>query len=243
MQKRIPVTRISFKKTPSGFRVSNLGRVSAMRAISYKTRANRDEVKSFDCRVTTPAFQIPVFSDPPVGAEPGVAFTGITCINEVEQGDDYFQRIGSKITPKNVQLKFSIFLTTASTNSVGVRTMLVYDRQPNGAFPTLATILSDNNAGVSYHSGVNMTNRSRFSVLSDRHYDVDGGNGFGYTCNQFINLSKKALPMEYGPTTAAITEIRTGSLLFIAFTDSGTAVHTTNVIQLGDFTSRLRYFD
>ena len=110
-------------------------------------RPSTQEVKFFDCSVTAPAvggFGLPQYNTPPIGGEPGVAFVGITEVNCVPQGAAAYNRVGTKIVLKSIKFDATFFLRGTSPTNAVVRWMIVYDRQTNGAFPSFASILSDN---------------------------------------------------------------------------------------------------
>jgi hypothetical protein len=118
------------------------------------------------------------------------------------------------------------------------RVMLVYDRQPNGAFPAIADILYNAPAGaVEYGSGINMTNKSRFSVLRDLRIQVDPTNGDSFV---FHTYSKCNAESEFGADGGTIGDIRTGALYLVAFTGILTGA---NVISIRNCMTRIRYFD
>jgi len=77
-------------------------------------------------------------------------------------------RIGNVINIKRFTLEG--YFTNNSASPLGdlVRVLLVVDKQPDGATPSVGTVL-DNSASLgSYYGPINIIYRSRFTVLMDR---------------------------------------------------------------------------
>jgi len=204
----------------------------------------RGEVKFFDCALTVPSTAGPygfqTIAAPPTGVEPATAFTGITEINCVPQGATSYNRIGTKILMKSIMFNSTIFLGGSGPTQGVYRYMIVYDHQPNGAFPAVADLISQNiGPAPTMYSGVNMSNRSRFIVLRDRvgSLDVDGGNGAMVHVKEFI---KCKLETQFKTNTGTIGDITTGAVYFIAFASLSSAV---TYVTMSAPTFRIRYFD
>lgn len=202
---------------------------------------SRGEVKCFDVAVLQP-----VTTDPyglrSVGAvtaaEPATAFVGMTELNCVAQGSTSYNRIGTKILIKNIQFRCTTQQIGSGPTQSCARFMLVYDHQPNGAFPGLTEILADNISGNTlFTSGVNMSNRSRFIVLRDKivNYEVNGDSGA--VIDWFV---KTKLETQFKSSTNTIGDITSGALYFIAFANSSSAVM---MIMPQQIHCRIRYFD
>lgn len=97
----------------------------------------------------------------------------IALLNGVQEGTSFYNRVGRKIEMKSIRLR-----ATYDTNggdgdgtSTTWRIMVIYDRQPNGAFPASTDLLlSYDNAGVTSQttfSDLNMNNIDRFQILAD----------------------------------------------------------------------------
>lgn len=205
-------------------------------------RPSTQEIKFFDCAVTAAAsgvFGLPTISTPPTGGEPGVAFTGITELNCIPQGATSYNRIGTKVVIKSIKFSTTFsMLGTAPTTGI-VRWMIVYDRQPNGSFPAISSILSQNVSTVpGFYSGVNMANRSRFLVLRDQtmYFDVHQTN-----IRPVSTYIRTNLESQFTSTTSTIGDITTGAVYFVAFTNTaGTAANYFNNYAT---TCRIRYID
>jgi len=96
----------------------------------------------------------------------------ITCMNLIRIGSTFVNRIGRRVEMKNLRL--TGILTPLRTNASEdyMRIMIVYDRQPNGAFPALADIIQTTDQAAANTTGVfsniNLNNRDRFIFLRDK---------------------------------------------------------------------------
>jgi len=204
-------------------------------------RPSTQEIKFFDCAVTPAAVGgtgLPTIATPPSGGEPGVAFTGITELNCIPQGATSYNRIGTKVVIKSIKFSttFSMLGTAPSTGIV--RWMLVYDRQPNGSFPSISSILSENISTVpGFYSGVNMANRSRFLVLRDQFINFDVHQFQIKAVSAYIRTN---LEPQFTSTTSTIGDITTGALYFVAFSTTAAAA---NYFTNFSTTCRIRYID
>lgn len=84
----------------------------------------------------------------------------VTLLNTVAQGAAVTQRVGKKIVMKGLQCRGNSFNnSTATFNDVAY--MIVYDKRPTGALPTVSDIL----VSVSPTAMNNDANAGRFSIL------------------------------------------------------------------------------
>jgi hypothetical protein len=198
-------------------------------------RSSAVEVKSFDVSVAAPAAGFVQSFTLAAGAEPAAAFAGITELNDVRQGAAFYNRIGSKITMKSIMLDFDLVGTLATTQNL-VRWALVYDRQPNAAFPAIADVFANNTGVTGFYQGVNMVNRSRFQVIRDQTVQIDAGVGLTHHVHEYC---KGRWDVEFKADAGTIGDISTGSLLLIiGYTNS-----TVSSTQLISMQTRVRYFD
>lgn len=115
---------------------------------------------------------------------------------------------------------------------------MIYDRQPNGAFPAIADILYNQNAGaVEYASGVNMTNKSRFSIIRDLRIQLDTLNNQSFLIHTY---SKCNAEVEFGSDAGTVADIRTGALYVVAFTG---ILSGAGAMSIRNCMTRIRYFD
>lgn len=176
----------------------------------------------------------------------------VTLLTVPVEGASFYNRIGRRIRMKSIQIKGAITPglgnAAADTATLG-RVMVLYDRQPNGALPSVADIITDyTSAGATStttRSGLNMNNRDRFVVLMDQFvvlpavgisgvapaatiYYADPNNNAGgaeqgqLLINRFIKL--KGLESHFKASAGAIGDISTGSLIMLTIaSDSANA--------------------
>lgn len=174
------------------------------------------------------------------GAEPAV-FTGMTEVNLVRQGPTFYQRIGNKIHMRSLSITFTPAVAT-SNGVINLRYMVVYDKQPNGAFPALTDVLQINDAGnVVFHSSMNITNRSRFSILRDKLMTFSTIERSSAIVKDYIKLNHDT---EFKANGGTIGDIATGALFFIAFVDwydGSNKLSCSPQSAYGSILARLRY--
>ena len=174
-------------------------------------------------------------------------------------GAAFYNRIGSKITMKSVHVKVNISARNADVvfggNNQTFRWLLVYDRQTNGAEPTIATLLRDyqsdgaNNTVIL--SGMNPTQTGRFIILREHFVklvnvnnvvDLDGA-ADSLTQHQdqwFINWFVKLKDLEtiYQASTGLVGDVANGALWLVAL---GDAPASNQMFCSFTFKSRLRF--
>ena len=94
----------------------------------------------------------------------------VTLLNTVAQGAAVTQRVGKKIVMKGLQCRGNL-QNGSTANSNDVAFMIVYDKRPTGALPTVSDIL----VSASSSAMNNDANTGRFSILK-RHDDILIGN-------------------------------------------------------------------
>jgi len=149
-------------------------------------RASIGEVKSLDIGILTAA---------PGGAALACNTTGsIIPLNLVQAGSSFFNRIGRKIEMRTVEFQgtFGATANTATNGPYTMRVAIIYDRQTNGATPSLADIFQDTEQNgtntTAAESGLNLNNRDRFSVIMDKRIMLPGAsNSSGTVTNVYPN--------------------------------------------------------
>ena len=216
-------------------RQANISRLRAAAPVPMAVPAavaRAPEVKFFDVTVANASW--PLIATV-AGAEPTTAFAGITELNDILQGAGAYQRIGQKLTMKSVAFKCSLELGGTPPVMGNGRIMLVYDRQPNGAFPSISDLLSINvSTAPIFTSGLNMSKKSRFSILCDKYIDLDT-DALG-TASVVLFRNNINLETEYSATAGTIADITTGALFLIAF---GTYTN----FAMKNATARIRFYD
>jgi len=155
-----------------------------------------------------------------------ITTTGIvTPINLIATGTDFFERIGRKVLIKSFQVRSFMGLENIN-NASGVRLMLVYDKQTNGALPAIGDILGIPIASNPFVAMLNLNNRDRFVILWDKIYRMDLGSGIVTVLKKYKKLSHETV---FSGTTAAIGSIATGGLYLVQI--GSVAAGTTDVDQ------------
>lgn len=151
----------------------------------------------------------------------------ITLLNSSQTGTDYTNRIGREIKMSSNYLRWN---GTASGNG-HLRVMIVYDKQPNGAFPNLSDIIITGLANYTL-SPNNLNNKDRFISVSDKVYTFNTAN----TPNMFVKKYKKlATNTTYSNTTTGIGSLATGALYLVLMASTDTITFNYN--------NRVRFID
>ena len=134
-------------------------------------------------------------------------------IGGIALGTDIDQRIGRTLTYRKIMFNIEI-IPTGGTLTSSYRILILYDKQPNGALPTLDTILT----GGAPHGPLNfkeIDSRDRFTTLYNSGIITLNGNAAPEsTWNTEIFLDVN-LPATMNAAPATIGSYVTGSLLFV----------------------------
>lgn len=158
----------------------------------------------------------------------------------IAQGTTESERVGRDVILKSVWIRGFVRANSAATVNF-CRTLIVWDKQPNGALAGITAILGSHSS----QALPNDTNRDRFVTLWQKAWAVTGHNTAPATGNemQVADMYKK-LPdfchTVYGSGAGgAITDIQTGALLLVCV---GNVASGTATAQW-DFHIRVRYVD
>jgi len=95
----------------------------------------------------------------------------ITPLNLLKQGPDLPNLLGTKALNTSIEMDWSLVSLRQNTSIEYGRIMIVYDKQSNGAIPTIPDVLLDvdltSTSGTDPFSGVNLASRNRFIVIRD----------------------------------------------------------------------------
>lgn len=164
-------------------------------------------------------------------------------ICKVPQGTAANNRVGRKILIDQINLRCIINWpnqTDLNKMTGTVRLMLVYDRQPNGAVPTLGTHLT----GIGVTDFNNLVYSDRFTVLVDDRITFNQSNAV-LTGPVYSSASQEQykeyyikckIPIHFSSTTGALTELISGNVFLWTVCD-------TNVTAVVDADSRIRFHD
>ncbi len=167
-------------------------------------------------------------------------------VNDIANGADVNERIGSKVCIHSLYVKMSMALN-AVPQPQAFRCTLVWDKQPNGLPPVYTDVYEQLAGAPSIIDHVNMNNRDRFIILWEqvRELNIIGGTvaaEMQTRIEQKKYLSNKELITSYKGTTAAIGDIATGSLIWIVQGTTGVAA-AANLKMTCNATIRMRYTD
>lgn len=151
--------------------------------------------------------------------------SGVTLLNAVAEGTDEFQRIGKKVSHK--QLELSINIQNAGTGLSGWDAGfwgIVLDRQPNGAVPLFSDIFDVGSGSLTFaNAGIAMRNtttfQDRFVILKRCEYGIGSSNNGIYHVKEYLDLAKQLKGRDkttaFSGTTAVVTSIDYGALYFV----------------------------
>lgn len=196
-------------------------------------RGPRRELKSVDFVDAGPRNMVTVANV--VGASS--LTTGMTLINGTTQGDGAYEHIGKNISVQSVAVEAELTQPQTDASSSTVRLMVVYDRQPNGAYPAIGDLLADNASAPTFNSAINIGYRERFAVLRDFQVTLSPAEKTTYHYETYL---KRQLDTNYSGISNAIASVGSGSLLLLAFFVqlAGTTVPTVSAVH-----TRVRYYD
>lgn len=152
----------------------------------------------------------------------------ITLIATVAQGAGVTQRIGKKILWKSIQMRGSAYSNSATTVT-DAAWLIVYDKRPTGALPSIADIL----VSVNPSALNNDANAGRFKILRRGDLVFAGNTTAGqitsksiYDQTEFIKVNKPGVFKAAG--TGAIGDIEEGAiyLVTVGSTAAGTSAAT-----------------
>lgn len=167
----------------------------------------------------------------------------VVCLNNIPQGTSDKQRVGAKITIKNINVRYSCNLDpVAGSGAVGgnARVMIVLDKQANGAQATVIDVLKDRE-GAKNNLLVyrNLDNDERFQVLYDKFTNLNYNMSQTLT-NEHVGPVKKInkkvnIPISFSSVSGEITEIRSNNLFLL--------VITSHDSMATDYSIRIKYTD
>lgn len=173
--------------------------------------------------------------------------TGYASVNRIKQGSSYSNRVGSKVTMKHITVQFNInndvpFSQANSNMNQLIRVMLIYDKNPNGVAPPVASIIeSCGMAGV--NSNVNSlpsinNMKNRFLFLRDQRLDYDTSQNI-QSYRWEIDCSLPVVYTGIDTATPTIANIAQGAVYFMAFA----SFQNINSMYLGFVTTRVYFMD
>lgn len=178
------------------------------------------------------------------GITPGNNFTPVA-LNLIQTGSSFFNRIGRKVRNHSIFIEMWAAPngTNAQTDVAYHRFLVVYDRQSNGATPSITDVLQDVDQSNNLTSGtslatahLNMNNRERFVVLMDERKVLPPiASSAPYFTSPVVTTEdtfkiKRFIPLKMLEThykadssPSVIGDVATGALIFIALSDKAAA--------------------
>lgn len=179
-------------------------------------------------------------------------------LNLVQEGSSFYNRVGRKIMMRSLHFVGNLVPTgNAATVNDFLRIMLIYDRQPNGAFPAASDVLldtsNDGTVTTTSYSNLNMNNAERFQVLRNIKWGIPVNKGAldmstypiidfhqeRTTVNEFIRLNNLETHFKSSSSPAVVGDISTGGLFLMVFGNTAAASAAYEIA----FNARLRYHD
>lgn len=198
----------------------------------------------------------------PVNATLALNTTGtVTAINLIQVGSSMFNRIGRKIEMRSIRISGQLFTATVTRATVVpdyARVLIIYDRQTNGAFPTVSDILQDTDqAGTNTteaFSGLNMNNRERFVTIMDKRFTIPQATAtagvltnvfpqnemYPIKIDEFRRLRGLTTHYKADSNPAVIGDVSTGGLYAVSIAQTQAAGTELFSFQ---FNCRLKYVD
>jgi len=148
----------------------------------------------------------------------------ITLLNPVAQGATEITRVGRKYQMTKISMNWTAQLGAASTGGCSLRFRVVYDKQTNGAAPTILQVFALDN----FHSANNLANSDRFITLIDEitpPIDADNNQQVSGRITKTIGLETMC-----SGTTGAVTSISSGSV-YLFVSQSGGALASSPTLM------------
>ena len=168
------------------------------------------------------------------------AGTVFSSLNLVAQGTGENNRIGNKMTVRNVNIYGLANMDDQGTGAFGsgnLRVILFIDKQCNGASAAVLDILET----ATLTSFRNMDQLDRFTILKDKVFPVPcrAANALHTdTGNRYWKMSKKCnVDIQYSSTTGVITEVKSNNIGLLYISDNA-AVNAGNPANV-----RIKYTD
>jgi len=171
----------------------------------------------------------------PVGAGTGT----IQLLNGCAQGTDAVQHIGRQTTMKSLYWLWQGQMGSTTTNSGSLRLVILYDKEAEGAAPTIASGAQTDAFNIdNIVAQMNLNNRDRFVVLVDELVESIGTAGPQAFFRK--GYRKVSLPCVFnGGAGATVAAINTGSIYAFAWNSGSFGVAQ----PITDLQTRIRFED
>ncbi len=139
----------------------------------------------------------------------------ITLLNGLAQGVGVSQRIGRRALMVNLSIKYCVGLQATNQSPQCYRISLVLDRWPQGSFPDLDQIYTNNGGSQAPLGFRDLRNSNRFKILKTRLLQMDQGN-LAKRGSMFLRMRVSTL---YVDVNAAIADISHNALYLVLLSD------------------------
>ncbi len=147
------------------------------------------------------------------------------------QGVGASNREGDSIKVVSLLIRLSWAISQSATSS-GLRTIVVIDKQPNGALPSIASLLQTTNFPLS--SPLNLDNKRRFKILCDRVQVASITGKQQFVLNKYL---KTQTHVRYGSNAGTVADVNTNNIFVLLISDEATN------LPIVDYYFRTRYID
>jgi len=155
-------------------------------------------------------------------------WTNPQILNLLGNGAGPTARIGRKVTMKSLQMRFN-----AASGNQALRVLICYDKQTNGALPSITDVVTNIN---DFNALPNLGNNQRFVVLVDQIFiSISNIQAIAETLYRKINLDSEY----FATATSTIADMSTGSVFLMVASIQPPAIGVTQCT----YTSRIRFTD
>jgi len=149
----------------------------------------------------------------------------ITLLNGIAQGATETTRVGRKCQLVKISANWTALIPPAATGGCSLRFRIVYDKQTNGAAPTIAQVFAVNN----YHSANNLANSDRFITLVDEITPPLSIQGDTQVSGKFSR--RLGLETMFSAAPGVVASITSGSM-YLFVSQSGGALNSSPNLNL-----------
>jgi len=166
------------------------------------------------------------------------AISPIKCISVCVPGANANNRLGRKILVKSIFVRGRVWATSGMTGAAFFRMIILQDREPNGALPTIANIMTDDEiVGL-----MNLNNGQRYKVLGEIDLGGEGmslANRIGFLFQRYIKTNF-VIHYKDGAGAGDATDILANGVYAVLYIGGGTmGAASCNLIS----NFRLRFLD
>ncbi len=137
-------------------------------------------------------------------------------LNGIALGTEVYQRVGRQVNMHELDIRLGFTQQNGALNTQLCRYLIVYDKQPNGAAPTLATILDTSGAATAPLKQHSRDGMRRYEILADHTFQVNP-NTLVDSYPQFHHKIRLNRPIQFNSSsTGTVASILTGSLYLVA---------------------------